>query len=833
MSDNNIDVTIGGNATGAVAAMTDAASAVKGGVEQMSSGIEQLGAVFERFKGMFVLFSAVLAGGEAFKASIQAANNWNSQVGAMAKQMGITTQQASVMSVALHGIGVSSDTYRQAAMMMTRQISSNASAFKVLGVAVKDAHTGALRPISDVMSDVNTKLNGLTNTAERNTAGMKVYGRGWAEVQGILKLNAGAMKEAQETAERLHLIVGPEGVAQTKAYAKEQRELGLVAESLEIQVGNTLLPVMVKLGAWLGDIGPSVASRFSQTMALLGTAVEDLWDIFRSFNDLLSEVCTDILGDVTEVFGSKLPENFDIAGYAIKVCQSLFTAFRFAVLEVFQAVAGYLEVAASDFKTFGQVANDVLHLDFAAAKADMAAGFEQIESIAKQHAAKMVQIKTDSDAKLKEVWGAPKKKEAESTGDKSSQDGGQHLDFDKQKKGKSGGSDQMAVWKAELEQKKEDSNDFFKDDLNMEVEFWQSKLALVKGNSKQEVAERRQIQNELYQLDKQQVEQGRQLEDEEISYEEKAGKQKVETEKAAIQAKKDMGEIGAVQEIQQLQKVKDEEYLIERQALEAKKDLYEQDRVAKQKVLDQIALLEKQHSMDATQSATAMAQAQKTQTEAMLAPISQAMDKTVTGMIMGTQTLRQAEANIVQNILGEFISMLTRKGVMWAATEVGMTAASKTGSSVRDSLSTTSSSTAISAKSTEAMGAVSGNAAEAASGAAASVSAIPVAGWAMAPGVFASVMAMVLGAKSMIPSAAGGFDIPAGVNPLTQLHEKEMVLPKEHAEAIRNMTGGSSGGGSQHLHIHATDAASVERLFKNNGAALTKAAKEQLRRFAR
>ncbi len=47
------------------------------------------------------------------------------------------------------------------------------------------------------------------------------------------------------------------------------------------------------------------------------------------------------------------------------------------------------------------------------------------------------------------------------------------------------------------------------------------------------------------------------------------------------------------------------------------------------------------------------------------------------------------------------------------------------------------------------------------------------------------------------PSGAGGFDIPAGVNPVTQLHEKEMVLPAQYADVIRGLanTGGAAGGG--------------------------------------
>jgi lambda family phage tail tape measure protein len=51
-----------------------------------------------------------------------------------------------------------------------------------------------------------------------------------------------------------------------------------------------------------------------------------------------------------------------------------------------------------------------------------------------------------------------------------------------------------------------------------------------------------------------------------------------------------------------------------------------------------------------------------------------------------------------------------------------------------------------------------------------------------------------INAQAGMPSAANGFDIPAGVNPITQLHQREMVLPAEYADVIRGMAG--NGGGS-------------------------------------
>lgn len=56
-------------------------------------------------------------------------------------------------------------------------------------------------------------------------------------------------------------------------------------------------------------------------------------------------------------------------------------------------------------------------------------------------------------------------------------------------------------------------------------------------------------------------------------------------------------------------------------------------------------------------------------------------------------------------------------------------------------------------------------------------------------------------------SAAGGFDIPSGVNPLTQLHQKEMVLPAEYADVIRGISrgGSSSSNAAPNVIIQVTN----------------------------
>ena len=55
---------------------------------------------------------------------------------------------------------------------------------------------------------------------------------------------------------------------------------------------------------------------------------------------------------------------------------------------------------------------------------------------------------------------------------------------------------------------------------------------------------------------------------------------------------------------------------------------------------------------------------------------------------------------------------------------------------------------------------------------------------------------MVAGMAIAEASAEGGYDIPAGTNPMTQLHEREMVLPRAQADVIRGLATDGGGGGA-------------------------------------
>jgi hypothetical protein len=132
-----------------------------------------------------------------------------------------------------------------------------------------------------------------------------------------------------------------------------------------------------------------------------------------------------------------------------------------------------------------------------------------------------------------------------------------------------------------------------------------------------------------------------------------------------------------------------------------------------------------------------------------------------------------------------------------------------------------------------------GNIAVASTGAASAVAAVPFVGPALAAAAAAETEAALTAMAAPLLAARGGFDVPSGINPLTQLHEQEMVLPASLANPFRNMLAffnpvantptfnapslapspaAAAGGGMEvHNHFHGVwDGESVRRFVESN-----------------
>ena len=800
MNDSNgVYVKFGGDASGAITAAQDAADAVKKSIDGMKGTFESLGGVMEAVQGPFLAISAILAGGAIFTEAINETAAYSGEVRKLTNIFGITAENASKLAVELKLVGISTEEYTGMAMKLDRQLKNNESGINQMGVATRDS-SGALLSQQDIMKNAASVLSGYKAGTDRNEAALYLFGKGAEEASKLLKMNNESHERAAALATQLGLVLTNESQSSVKKYQMSMRETGLVFDSFMDKIGESVMPALTDL--------------------------------------------------------ARMP-------LVIIPCQAIQIAFA-AINEICISLKAGLDLVIISLKTFSNVANATLRLDWAGAKTAFDNGAKELEQSMTRHGQHMVDVAKNTATSVAEAWGLMDKEP-----EQSQPSGGKP--FAAPDKGN--GDSKIQVWKAELEQKKEEEGNFFKSSLEMEEHYWAEKLALISGNSKHDISLRRQVQHELYAIHKQQETDERATQDEILTAKKKMAKLELDGEKEKLRLLKEMGDISDADYLQAMSIVNDKEYETQLKALQDKLALYEQDKKAKQKINNDIEALEKEHALSLQKINDDVMIAQKNQYAQMLSPISSAIDKSVTGMIQGTITAQKALSNIWQSILGEFTSMLSKQLTQWVAGEAVKTATSKTGSAIRQALGIEETAATVAEKTIEGTAVVGVNAAEAASGAAAAVAPTPFIGPGLAAAAFAGTMAMVLGAKSLF-SAKGGFDIPAGANPLTQLHENEMVLPAHIAQPLRNALAGigssigsatsgfglpsatamgqttssSSGNSAQsfngsmpkvsegdthsHLHVHAVDAPSVERLFRDNGHLLAREMRRQARNFA-
>lgn len=410
------------------------------------------------------------------------------------------------------------------------------------------------------------------------------------------------------------------------------------------------------------------------------------------------------------------------------------------------------------------------------------------------------------------------------------------------RKGRSGGGhagaakDPMQAWEEEIKAQKLAHREMQRDTLNhqewdlaREAAYWRAKLATVDAGSKTGLKLREKILTLEDQLSKQSTE----AKINQVAAWEKLDKHKLDMEKDAADQALAAGRISQLERLDLEIEFENRRYQIAYDALQERIALAEQDPTYSQTAIDklkaQMGELGQGHERtQAKNEGKRESQRQKDAPNVMemlqdggknvWQEAQQQMGQAFTAMLTRAKSFRQAMNGVFSSMRQTFVQEMVSKplaalmgrfakeGAMWLANGARQIATQSA-----------TSATVTGIKQTETTTNVGMNAIQAAAEAFKAMAGIPYVGPVLAVGAAAAAMAAVYGLMSgmggggsststtttRIPSAAGGWDIPAGINPLTQLHENEMVLPAEHAQTIREMAG-QSGGDNSTIIINTT-----------------------------
>jgi hypothetical protein len=677
----------------------------------------------------------------------------------MAAAVGVTPAQFSALSAAMQIAGADADGTSRVLERLGKSVgeairnpaSNTADAFRRLGISEEElkAHSNDLLGMLHLLAE---RWGAYQDSLQKTEAMHEVAGRGMDKLIPIFHKGAEGFQEAEQ---RAHDVGATLSNMTIKALAESQEKmntLGAAAKGL----GANLVALLTPMINGVTNALTAMIAAFNRALSL------------KSFAAVQTEHISDLTGKLRETEKQITATEAGLKGLNQKRTAAIAAGFGpEAVAPMSPEYGGATPAGLEKLKARAAELRQQIDLE-----AELVREHERGTGLG------------TGDLRPTVAPPEPKEKGAKGGGGK-------------------GSDDRMSVWRDELHQRLQGEQHFFADSKAEELGFWQGKLAEIQGGGDQEVKLRRQVNDQIFQLQKALAQQEERVALERIGTDQKLTDERFARHKSAIAAEQALGKISAREAIRQEQALLDEKWSYDKAYYEKKIAAAHDDTATQQKLLDEQALAYEKYATQVAALTAKMAEANKKAWDDIVAPIERAVDSSVTGIVMGTTTVQKALANLAQSILSEFVNSAVKGVFAQLGNLVGGSLVGEGGGGSGGGM--------LSGIVGKILGGVVGTAVGG-----------PVGGIFGSEAGSALLNALPAFEKGGIASAAGGWQVPGDT--LGYLHKNEMVLPADLSQFVQGAAAQYGGGGGQPVTVNfsvaAMDSQDVGRFFRSNGAAL-------------
>lgn len=425
----------------------------------MSGSFNALPAVVGRVRGAVTMLAGVLAGGIIGKESVEAMLHMEQTVRDLEIVFGMSSEKATQMAVSLKLAGIEAGQFEQMGMRILMRLRTQSDEFERLGIKVKDA-TGHFLPMQDILQSVYKRMQDFKAGADQDLFVLSAIGRNAKDFAGEMQRLNAVQNETNEVMRRFGIEMGSEEQANIEQYRIKVNAFKVGLEAIGEKIGAQIMPSLLKMGEWLGSVGPSAASVLISALKILATVLT-------------------IAGDAAN---------------------ALWQVIKLFVVGLYHFSEGLYEAGKA-----------LAHLDFRGAADAAYNAWQKMKNDAKRAADDIVNTHRETIQRIQNLWSEAGSKAEE----KGMGYGGMPLpksgtqSFTPKPKG---GDTRLAEWKEQLRQMQEAEGFFHEMSKAAEITFWEEKLALVKGAGIKEVALRREINKMIFDLKKAQAHEEYQIE---------------------------------------------------------------------------------------------------------------------------------------------------------------------------------------------------------------------------------------------------------------------------------------------------------------------------------
>lgn len=246
MSNNVVDIIVQLTDKNAQAGLEKIAATSKGTVAELSKLKNEL----------FAIGAGAGIAGLGTKLAKEALS-WNLSVKKMQSLTGATAEQASTFISVANYMGVATDVSTVAFAKFAKAVSTAqdkmqvASAegklatdmFSRLGISI-DQIQG--KNTLEVFTIIQDRLRNMKDGAEKTRVEMELFGKTGYQLHGMLNLSAEAMKQVEDRARAMGLIINDEAAQKSASFNRQLKDMEQTGKRLAIMIGQELLPVVME-----------------------------------------------------------------------------------------------------------------------------------------------------------------------------------------------------------------------------------------------------------------------------------------------------------------------------------------------------------------------------------------------------------------------------------------------------------------------------------------------------------------------------------------------------------------------------------------------------------
>lgn len=260
MSNNVVDIVVQLTDKNAQAGLEKIAATSKGTVAELSKLKNE----------MFAIGAGAGLAGLGSKLAKEALA-WNLEVKKMQSLTGATAEQASTFLSVANYMGVATDVSTVAFAKFAKAVSTAqdkmqvASAegklatdmFSRLGISIDQIQGKNTLEVFKIIQD---RLRNMKDGAEKTRVEMELFGKTGYQLHGMLNMSADAMKQVEDRARAMGLIIDDEAAKKSAAFNRQLKDMEQTGKRLAIMIGQELLPVVMEYAQGAIDLTKSYSN---------------------------------------------------------------------------------------------------------------------------------------------------------------------------------------------------------------------------------------------------------------------------------------------------------------------------------------------------------------------------------------------------------------------------------------------------------------------------------------------------------------------------------------------------------------------------------------------